>query len=294
MNDADRVCVVDNASDDHSTVLEYRECFPRFHWRLNPENLGFGAGHHLALEWLITQRCRYLLMLNPDLRVPADMLDRFVEVSRTCRDLWVLGPLLVRDSSDDPEIDSAGLELDRYYRAADRFQGLRLSKTALVNSKPDFPHRVPALCGAALWVPAQLLPLRAEAPVFSPEYFAYFEDMELGLELARKQIPMGLVPGIRMLHHRGGFGRLRTIKSSDRHLHPKALRGVLLNRYRTMFRHEGVSVLWKRPQLLLYEPARWAYLLVRHPYLASLLGDVRRIWKEEGHRKRQPPLRIAE
>lgn len=294
VNDADRVCVVDNASDDRSMILKYRERFPRFHWRLSPENLGFGAGHHFALEWLMTQGCRYLLMLNPDLRMPADMLNRFVEVSRSCRDLWVLGPLLVRDGSDDPEIDSAGLELDGYYRAGDRFQGLRLSQTPLAKSDPDFPHRVPALCGAALWVPAQLLPLRPDAPVFSPEYFAYFEDMELGLELALNQTPMGLVPGIRLLHQRGGFGRLRAIKSSDRHLHPQALRGVLLNRYRTMFRQEGISALWKRPQLLFYEPARWTYLLLRYPYLASLLGEVSRIWKEEKYRKRHPPLRIAE
>ena len=143
-----------------------------------------------------------------------------------------------------------------------------------------------------LFLPARLLPLRPEAPVFSTDYFAYFEDMELGLELDRRGVPMGLMKDLRFVHRRGGFGRLREVDGSDWKERRRVVSGVLLNRYRTLFRHESLwGGIWKRPRLLPYEAIRWSYLMVRKPYLRSMFPEVVRIWREERVRRVRPPVR---
>ena len=168
----DRVCLVDNASEDQSGIDRLMKQFSSFHWIKNTKNNGFGAAHHQALAWLQAEDCRYMLLLNPDLRLPQGALERLIEISGGCSDRWVLGPLLVQSSDEDPLIDSAGLELDFLYRARDRFQGRRLSETALENPDSKLPEPVTALCGAVLFIPSRLLPLRPEASVFSTDYFA--------------------------------------------------------------------------------------------------------------------------
>ena len=152
----DRVCLVDNASEDQSGIDRLMKQFSSFHWIKNEENTGFGAAHHQALAWLQEEDCRYMLLLNPDLRLPSGALERLIEASGECADRWVLGPLLVRSIDEDPVIDSAGLELDSLYRARDRFQGRRLSETALENPDSKLPESVSALCGAVLFIPARI------------------------------------------------------------------------------------------------------------------------------------------
>ena len=288
----DRVCLVDNASEDQSGIDRLMKCFYSFHWIQNAENTGFGAAHHQALAWLQEEDCQYMLLLNPDLRLPPGALDQLIEASGECADRWVLGPLLVRSIDEDPVIDSAGLELDFLYRARDRFQGRRLSETPLENPDSKLPESVTALCGAVLFIPSRLLPLRPEAPVFSTDYFAYFEDIELGLELAQRDVSMGLIKDLRFVHRRGGFGRLREVAGSDWKEQREVVSGVLLNRYRTLFRHEGLwGGILKRPRLLPYEAIRWSYLMFRKPYLRSLFPEVVRVWREERDRRIRPPVR---
>ena len=51
----DRVCLVDNASDDQSGIGRLKERFRNFHWIQNPENTGFGAAHRYCdrtMTWL--------------------------------------------------------------------------------------------------------------------------------------------------------------------------------------------------------------------------------------------------
>ena len=143
-----------------------------------------------------------------------------------------------------------------------------------------------------LWIPAQLLPLRPEALVFSTDYFAYFEDMELGMELEHRQVPMGLLPQIQVVHRRGGMSRLRKFTEKDWISNPKQVRGAMLNRYRTLFRHNSLLFIFLRyPRLVPYEMMRWIYILFRKPWLLELIPEIFSIFRDETQRKRNPPIR---
>ena len=226
ITDLDRVCLVDNASSKSEDLDGLKQSYQQFQWLENSENLGYAAAHHQALNWLMEQNCQYCLLLNPDLALPKTILDDLSHASNQVQDRWILSPLLVRDEKEDPIIDSAGLELDGFFRARDRSQGIQKSK-AFPDGGVSTPQPVPALCGAVLWIPAQLLPFRPEALVFSTDYFAYFEDMELGLELERRQVPMGLLPQIQVVHRRGGMSRLRKFTENDWVSNPEQVRGAI-------------------------------------------------------------------
>ena len=114
-----------------------------------------------------------------DIKFLDSPFDKFVSISELYNDKWILGPLLIKENCRDPEIDSAGLQLDKFYRATDRFQGKKISQTYFRFPQKNKIEKVLSLCGAALWIPSKLLPLREESLIFSKEFFAYYEDIEL-------------------------------------------------------------------------------------------------------------------
>jgi len=268
---ADRVCVVDNASADQELLQSVQRDFPKIHWRCLSKNLGYGAGHHLALRWLMAEGCEAFLLLNPDLRFPADTLLHLQQASEEAENQWILGPLLVQNDSEDPLLDSAGLTLDACFRARDRGQGKRYSQCAFLKNIHKEIQPVWGLCGAALWIPRDLLPLQASRLLFAADYFAYFEDVELALFAQKHGIQMGLLPKLRFLHHRGGFGRLSQLGLKDWQQKPHAVRGALLNRLRAW---RSYSSSWAAyPGFWLYELLRGCYLFFRKPFLRSLLKE---------------------
>lgn len=68
------IFVVDNASSDH-TVAQVREQFPNVHLFANTENLGFAKANNQAIA---QSTGRYVLLLNPDMRIFPDTLAKMV------------------------------------------------------------------------------------------------------------------------------------------------------------------------------------------------------------------------
>lgn len=270
-----RVCVVDNASPGQEQLKELRQRFPEFQWLCEDTNLGYGEGHHQALRWLLEQGCETFLLLNPDLRFPPDTLWQFQQASEQCGEQWILGPLLVQEEGEDPRLDSAGLVLDVCFRAKDRGQGLRRSQLWELSMSSGAVLPVWGLCGAALWIPRSLVPLHPGRLLFAPDYFAYFEDVELALYCQRQQIRMGLLTDLLVVHRRGGFGRLSQITSEDWEHRPAAVRGALLNRLCAWRRYSPSS--WQYPLFGGYELARGIYLFWKKPFLRPLLSEAWRI-----------------
>ena len=100
--------------------------------------------------------------------------------------------------------------------------------------------------------------------------------MELGMELERRQVPMGLLPQIHVVHRRGGMSRLRKFTEKDWGSNPKQIRGAILNRYRTLFRHNRLfDILFRLSMILFYNRTSIVYdLLLLSPlynYMYSYL-----------------------
>jgi len=267
---SDQAFIMDNDSKDRERILGLKEEYSNFQWHLNPINLGFSEGNHLGVLWAQQQKYKYILLLNPDTVIFQESIPELIKASAELNDEWILGPLLVRSAQEkDPTIDSAGLYLDRFYRALDRYQGIRLSQTSITE------ELLPAkgICGAGMLIPAKLFPLREKAAhhIFLEDFFAYFEDAEFSLYWRKKGGQFAIVPKSRVTHLRKGGSQLGAINFKQWKKNPMIIRKIIMNRYHTLVLHEsGQDFLYRFPAFFCYEVARFAYLSLRRPYLVPL------------------------
>ncbi|MCP4756765.1 MAG: glycosyltransferase family 2 protein, partial [Proteobacteria bacterium] len=224
---------IDNHSNDRQVLDTLAQTFQQFHWEFNRTNLGFTGGNHQGIAWAMKHDFEYLFLLNPDTVIFPDTLQELLRASKSLKDQWIISPLLIRPGNhSDPVIDSAGLAIDRYYRAIDNFQGKRVSQTPL--SSEIFP--VFGLCGAAMLIPLGLFPLRKSSPhaVFRDDYFAYFEDAEFSWYWKNRGGHFGVCPRVRIEHHRGNRSLLRNITLNRWKSHRFVIEKMILNRYETI------------------------------------------------------------
>ena len=195
---------LDNGSDDGTPErLGARfEALPE-PWIL-PANVGFCAGHNRMLA-----RCRtdYYLALNQDVVLSADYARRLCDWLDENRSLGMVSGLILRGrpGADKEALYSAGLV---WPRARFPFE--------LGNGRPPRPdelgrRQVPGVTGAALMlrVSACRLASDPEGEVFPADFFAYHEEVDLALRMARTGWTCGVEGAAKAWHAGQGSGGLR-------------------------------------------------------------------------------------
>ncbi|MBI2459424.1 MAG: glycosyltransferase family 2 protein [Parcubacteria group bacterium] len=89
------IFVVDNNSSDQ-TVAMVKNDYPKVKLIANSENLGFAKANNQAIKLAAG---RYILLLNPDMRVFDDTLSRVVSWSDKHERAWVIGCRLIDESA---------------------------------------------------------------------------------------------------------------------------------------------------------------------------------------------------
>ena len=159
------IIVVDNASTDGS-----REIMAEQEGILFIEsggNLGFGRANNLGAQQATG---RYLLMLNSDTIVVNNILGRMVErFDRQPLEVACLGSLLVH--GDRKPSYSFGYFVD--WRDEFRIKKEGKNNTVIVNDQEEVDY----VSGADLFVRKEVAD---KIGLFDPDFFMYYEDMELG------------------------------------------------------------------------------------------------------------------
>lgn len=117
------IIIIDNASTD-GTVDRIRAYVEQSNannvWVVpNPTNTGFAPAHNQGIR--MTQS-DYVLVLNPDVQLGAEYVERLVEVMEQRSEVGSATGLLVLKSSPDI-VDSTGLSMSGIWRAVDRGAG---------------------------------------------------------------------------------------------------------------------------------------------------------------------------
>jgi GT2 family glycosyltransferase len=185
-----RVIVVDNGSSDGSQTLVRRD-FPEVQLIENGRNLGFGEGNNIGMRAAMAEGATYVALLNQDARA-----DR----------KWV--EALVQSAETDPTIGSVGSRI-----LLDSHPGLLNSTGVLVNLSGCAWDRGFARADGAMWrEPTEILAasggamlLRVDAlrraGLFDADYFAYFEDLDLGVRLWEAGYRVVYSPEAEVTHH---------------------------------------------------------------------------------------------
>jgi N-acetylglucosaminyl-diphospho-decaprenol L-rhamnosyltransferase len=191
------VIVVDNASSD-GTVGAVRGRFPQVRLLEAGANLGFARA---ANRGIAAARGTFLLLLNPDVLVPAGALDAAVRILRERPDAGVLGVGLRNgDGSSQPSCGKF-LSLASLLRA-NVFQVLGDTSPRTARGKGAL-WTLPAQ-GEVDWLVGAFMLCRREALAavggFDEEYFLYAEDMDLCYRLRQRGYAVLFCPEVTVTH----------------------------------------------------------------------------------------------
>ncbi len=180
------VILVDNGSEDGST----REMRERHAWvRLleNEKNLGFSVGCNQGAR--AAKRPEALVFLNNDMRVGTTWLRELVGpiVRRECQ--ATTAKML---SWDGKRMDSAGGGMN--------FHGIGIQRGYFEEPGPEHevPRRTLFACGGAMAIDARVF---EEVGGFDEEFFAYYEDVDLGWRMWVQGHECRYVPSAVCYHH---------------------------------------------------------------------------------------------
>lgn len=203
-----QICVVDNASTDHSVEMVRAE-FPSVHLIANDVNVGYPAGNNQGLKLLgvdhesAEQRPRYCLLLNPDTEVPADGFARLLDYLDRHEDIGVIGPKVIlpdgtldlacRRSFPTPEVSSYRmLGLSRAFPRSKRFG--RYNMTYLDENEIA---EVDSVVGAFMMVRTKAV---NEVGLMDERFWMYGEDLDWAKRIKDCGWQVVYYPPVEVLH----------------------------------------------------------------------------------------------
>ncbi len=193
---------VDNASTDH-TAVRVRENFPDF---ASPDvlsnNIGFCGGHNRLFR---ATRAKYYLALNQDATLAPDYIQKICDWMDEDESLALAsGLILWGNDPGDPnaKIYSAGMAM-----GYGRFP-FEIHRNQLPTPGDRERRIVPAVTGAAFVVRRSAIETinGSSGGLFPEEFFAYFEEVDLALRVARAGFRCGVEGSALACHAERGAG----------------------------------------------------------------------------------------
>lgn len=269
-----QIIVIDNASVD-DTVEQVRSFIAKQRASIelveNAVNIGFAPAHNQALSLSSSD---YALVLNPDVRLQSDYIERIVSYMEEHPQVGSITGLLLRESATDT-VDSTGLVMNSIWRAFDRGEG-DLAEKWKQSGSVFGPSGA-----AAMYRRTMIDDITVMGQFFDDDFFAYKEDVDVAWRaqlLGWKSYYCSDAVG----YHKRGW------KKGGRKSQPIFIRKVsFINRYKMIYKNlSGTSWLRHIPKLLVYEVATHGYILLREP---KVLGAWFVFWRQlpELRRKRR-------
>ena len=172
-----KLYLIDNSPTDQ---LQTTFDDPRIHYIFNNKNLGYGAGHNVAIREAINHRSLYHLVLNPDVYFDKGVLEALQVYMNKNPDVGLVMPrVLYPDGSEQRLCKLSPAPKDQFYR---RFMPIRsvLEKRnklyELHGADFNKEMNIPFLSGSFMFLRIEAL---KEVGLFDEKIFMYLEDADL-------------------------------------------------------------------------------------------------------------------
>jgi GT2 family glycosyltransferase len=185
------VIVVDNGSSDDS-VAAIRAAYPQVTLIETGDNLGYVGGNNVGLGHARTMGADYALLLNNDTEVATDFLSFLVEAAESDSTIGIVGPTIYYFDRPDV-IWSAGGTIDWGW-----------GDTRMIGvDKVDqgqfglLPRPVDFVSGCAMLIKMSSI---EQMGLLDPRFFAYYEETEWCVRVARAGFKIVHVPQAKIWH----------------------------------------------------------------------------------------------
>ena len=191
-----RVVVVDNGSTDGSQEA-VRSRFPGVTLIDTGENLGFGGGNNVGMQYALDQGADWILLLNNDITVSTTLIDELLAAAATDETIGALCPKIYY--YDRPDVLwYAGGKIS-FFAGLISHRGLRRKDHGQYDRIVDTDY----ITGCAFMVRATVL---RQVGLFDPVYHpAYVEDADLSLRIQRAGFRTVFVPAGKVWHKVSAF-----------------------------------------------------------------------------------------
>lgn len=185
------ILVVDNGSTDGSVPVLQQQ-FPEVSLIKMKENMGYTGGNNAGLRYALARGADYALLLNNDTEVAPDFISLLVDALEAVPQAGVAGPMIYY--FDRPNVVwSAGGAID-WIRGCTRMIGLGEV------DQGQFGHvarPVDFVTGCALLIKMSLI---EQVGMLDPRFFAYYEETEWCVRVARGGFKILHVPQAKVWH----------------------------------------------------------------------------------------------
>ncbi|MFH1665723.1 MAG: glycosyltransferase family 2 protein [Candidatus Omnitrophota bacterium] len=189
-----KVVLVDNGSGNGEGI-RLKELFPHTHVILNGTNRGFAGGNNDGVNWAIENGFEYIVNLNNDCIVERDWLTGLVDGMRSSGADFASSRIMFYPQTD--RICSDGDILFPDGSAMSQNRGAKYVETDGDVIRPVF-----SACGAgSIYSVKCLKEVKIKNNQYFDElYFAYYEDIDLGIRLNQKKYKGVLVSNAVVYH----------------------------------------------------------------------------------------------
>ncbi|PIR55561.1 hypothetical protein COU74_00280 [Candidatus Peregrinibacteria bacterium CG10_big_fil_rev_8_21_14_0_10_36_19] len=150
----------------------------------SPKNIGFGGGNNLGAK---EAKAKYVLILNPDIFVNEDSIQKMVDYMDGHKDVGILGPKLVYpdgvvQDSCRRNMSFIDLIIKRTFLSKLPWFKKRVDRYTMEDFKHNKVKEVDLLVGACFIIPRDVY---EKVGGFDERYFLFMEDFDLCREIAK-------------------------------------------------------------------------------------------------------------
>jgi len=252
--------VVDDASTDTSVAF-IRENFPQVQIISLPAHSGFAKAANVGIEKCATP---YIALLNVDTQVYPDWLSRLVaRLDEASPDVGAINSQMLR-MDDQERIDDAGDELSWYGAAVKHGHGRSAAQF-------DEEKEIFSPCAGATLYRRDFL---IETGGFDPDFFAYLEDVDLGLRGRLIGYRYLYLPKAKVLHK--GHGSKMPVERYVELITRNRLLIFAKNIPVSLLLRHGAQLLYGQVYFLIAYRRPWSSLRGYAAFLASLPAALRK------------------
>lgn len=192
---------IDNGSKDNSLeiVEKYRTLIDIKVITLD-KNYGFAKANNIGIDYAMKDKSDYIVTLNNDIETDKNCLENLKQEINKINMTYDVFQILMINYFDRKVIDAAGLNFDEHYLTR------QIGYKEDISSINKFNKDISGACaGAAVYSKQSLKAVQEDSgDYFDSRFFAYYEDVDLGLRLLKKGFKACLIKDAIVYHIHSG------------------------------------------------------------------------------------------